>query len=153
MVDPAARDELRARNEAFRHQLDSMLDTLRRQADSLVRARAEVASATGSGTSSDGLVRIGVDAAGIVTAVDLSADTFRRTSPERLGSSIAEAARGAVADVRLRTADALAPVLEARRDLPDLSELVPDAPRLGDLQPCSAEEPGWDVSVLRRADR
>ncbi|MDV7242938.1 MULTISPECIES: YbaB/EbfC family nucleoid-associated protein [Rhodococcus] len=152
MVDQAARHELRARNEELRHQIDSMLDAVRRQADSLARAKSEVERTRGSGTSGNGVVRVCVDAGGNVTAVELSPDAFKRTSPEALASSMAEAARLAVADVRERTAQVLAPVFDARADLPTLSELMPDAPRPGDPPP-SADEPGWNATILRGADR
>ncbi|MFZ2175550.1 MAG: YbaB/EbfC family nucleoid-associated protein [Rhodococcus sp. (in: high G+C Gram-positive bacteria)] len=151
-------DDRRARNDDLRCRIDSMLDTLQRQRQDLDFARVGIAGITGEGFSADGLVRVGVDAAGVLTGVTLASDAFRRTTPEHLGRSMTAAAQQAVAEARSRTAELMAPVLDARGELPDLSEIVPGAPGLHDLlpplpvpQPETGKEDRWGHSILRGA--
>ncbi|MFD4268265.1 YbaB/EbfC family nucleoid-associated protein [Rhodococcus sp. NPDC058481] len=160
MKDPGAREELRARNEALRVQIDDMLDDLHRRSDLLSRAQSEVAALRVETRTPDGLARVSVDSAGAIVEVDIAPEAFARTTPSRLGEAIAAAARDAAATARLRVQELMAPVSRTDFDLPDLPDLIPGAPSLRDLVPVvlapesRPDGPGWEpgASVLRGAD-
>jgi DNA-binding protein YbaB len=162
--DPGAREELRARNEALRVQIDGMLEDLHRRSDLLSRAQSEVAALRVEARTPDGLATVTVDSAGAVVAVDLAPEAFARSTPSRLGEAIAAAARDAAATARRRVQDLMAPVSQAGVDLPDLPDLIPGAPSLRNLVPAApevavadgdSEESGWEpgASILRGADQ
>ncbi|MET4612063.1 DNA-binding protein YbaB [Rhodococcus sp. PvR044] len=110
MRDPGAREELRARNEALRVQIDGMLEDLHRRSDLLSRAQSEVAALRVEARTPDGLATVTVDSAGAVVDVDLAPEAFARSTPSRLGEAIAATARDAAATARRRVQDLMAPV-------------------------------------------
>lgn len=127
----ATRDELRTRNNALQEQVESMMATVQRQQDQLAAAQSQLASVFGRGESVDGLVRATANAAGTITNVELTADAFGRSTPEKLGRSITEAVQKAAAGAQEETAALFAPVIAANDELPDLADLVPGAPSGG----------------------
>ncbi|MFD4181586.1 hypothetical protein [Rhodococcus sp. NPDC058514] len=160
MKDPGAREELRARNEALRVQIDDMLDDLHRRSDLLSRAQSEVAALRVETRTPDGLARVSVDSAGAIVEVDIAPEAFARTTPSPHGAAGAAAAPRSPARPRLRVQELMAPVSRTDFDLPDLPDLIPGAPSLRDLVPVvlapesRPDGPGWEpgASVLRGAD-
>ncbi|MDI2031528.1 YbaB/EbfC family nucleoid-associated protein [Saccharopolyspora sp. TS4A08] len=139
MTGPDGRKaELEARNAAMREQVSSMLDGLQRQTAQLREAQASALAATGEATSSDGLVTVRVNAAGVVTDTALSPSALRTSAPEKLARSFTEAAQSAARDARARADAAVAPLQE---NVPDLPDLFPDAPSLAQLIPAAPELP------------
>lgn len=173
MTDSGTREEMRRQlrhsNSALQAQVDSLLDGLRTQTEALAAAQGAVASASAQAESPDGLVRVTVDAAGAVVAVDVEPSAFARTTPARLAESVTAAARAATEDVRSRVAEIMAPVTALAADMPDLSDFVPGAPSLRNLVPTVATEftpetpsrpdpedddvHDWRAPILREAHR
>jgi DNA-binding protein YbaB len=147
MNDPAQREALEARNAALRTQVDSMLANLERQTSALRDAQAEAVAKTGTATSKDGLVKAVVNAAGIVTDVQIAPATFERSTPEKLARSIVEVVQLAAVDARQQADAALAPFQE---NVPDLPDLFPGAPSLKDLLPTPPTAPV--AAATRRQD-
>ncbi|MGY0503342.1 YbaB/EbfC family nucleoid-associated protein [Nocardia sp. FBN12] len=118
----------RAENDALRAQIDSMLDTFNTEKAVLLDAQSHATELV-SVWSADGLVRVSGTIAG-VSEVHISADAFKKTTPESLGSSVTEA----ISELSRRTAQtqqqALGPLSGS---MPDLSDLVPGAPSMKDL--------------------
>lgn len=140
-MDKATRDELRTRNNALQEQVESMMATVQRQQHQLATAQGQLASVVGRGESADGLVRATANAAGTITNVELAADAFGKSTPEKLGRSITEAVQKAAAGAQEATAALFAPVIAANDELPDLADLVPGAPSIKDLLPSAVAAP------------
>lgn len=139
MTEPdPSRDELEARNAGMREQMNSMLEGLQRQTAQLKEAQAEAMAATGTASSSDGLVTVEVNAAGVVTGTRLSQSALRDSTPDKLGRSFTEASQAAARDARTKADAALAPV---QQDVPDLPDVFPQAPSLKGLIPEAPDIP------------
>ncbi|WP_068274486.1 YbaB/EbfC family nucleoid-associated protein [Aldersonia kunmingensis] len=132
-MDSAQRSELRSRNDALREQVDSMLSALEHQQQQMVEASERVSTISTQAWSADGLVRVTVNAAGIPTDVHLDPESFKRTRPDRLGASMAQAAQAAARQAAQLAQEAIAPIQQIAGDMPDLSDLVPGAPSLREL--------------------
>ncbi|MFD3706258.1 YbaB/EbfC family nucleoid-associated protein [Nocardia sp. NPDC058658] len=118
----------RAENNALRAQIDSMLDTFNAEKSALLDAQSQ-ATALVSVWSADGLVRVSGTIAG-VSEVHITADAFKRTTPESLGASVTEA----IAELSRQTSQiqqqAVGPLSAS---MPDLSDLIPGAPSMKDM--------------------
>ncbi|SDC97877.1 YbaB/EbfC family nucleoid-associated protein [Actinokineospora iranica] len=123
---------LHARNAAMKEQVHSLLDTFHRQTEMLRDAQAAAAQATASLTSKDGLVRVSVDASGMLTRLEFAPSAFERSTPETLARSALQLAREGAAKVKQQVADVMSPLTDG---LPDLSDLVEGAPSLSGLLP------------------
>ncbi|GAB2935544.1 hypothetical protein GCM10027047_35140 [Rhodococcus aerolatus] len=134
----ARREQLRTRNARLRGEVDARMADLTRQVDELARAQQQAAAVTGEGTSADGLVRVLVNAAGVVLSAEVRPGAYERVSPQALGRDVVQASQAAARDARRQVEDVMAPT---RRDTPDLTELVPGAPSLRDLLPPVPEPP------------
>ena len=134
-------DELRARNDILREQVDSMLAAFDQQRRELADAQSRLTSTTGEAWSSDNLVRVVSNVAGVPLEVHLAPEAFKRSTPEKLGRSIAEAAQAAARTAAEKSRQALAPIEEIAGTLPDLSDLVPGAPGIKDLVRSMLPEP------------
>jgi DNA-binding protein YbaB len=160
-MDAAERSALRSRNDALRTQIDSMLEALERQQEHLGEATARLSTTTAEAWSADGLVRVTVNAAGVPIGVHLDPESFKRSRPDRLGASVAEAAQAAARAAAQLAREAIAPLRAIADEMPDLSDLVPGAPSLKDLlnpptpgptTPEPANTPGedsWGEPILR----
>ncbi|QKT12967.1 YbaB/EbfC family nucleoid-associated protein [Rhodococcus sp. W8901] len=135
-----AREQSRGRNAALQEQVDALLAGLHEQTEALAAAQGAVANTTAQAESPDGLVRVTVDSSGAVVAVDFDPSTFTRTTPARLADVLADTARTAVAEVRARIAELMAPVAALTADFPDLPDLVAGAPSIRNLVPTVATE-------------
>ncbi|GAA5058355.1 YbaB/EbfC family nucleoid-associated protein [Nocardia callitridis] len=132
-MNDAEQSELRARNNALRDQVDSMLSAFDEQRRELTEAQGQLAAATGEAWSSDNLVRVVCNVAGIPLEVQLDEGAFKRSTPQKLGRSIAEAAQAAAAIAARKSAELFAPVNNLADEIPDLSDLIPGAPSIKDL--------------------
>ncbi|RVW01599.1 YbaB/EbfC family nucleoid-associated protein [Rhodococcus spongiicola] len=106
---------------------------------------------TAEAESPDGLVRVTVDAAGVVLSVWIDPTAFTRTTPDRLAASVGAAARAASTDVRARVADPMAPVAARGTDRVDLPDPDPGGPSVRNLVPTVATE--FDPAAPRPAAR
>lgn len=119
-----------ARNDALRADVDELLATLERQRRDLAEAQTRLASMTVTAWSSDNLVRVESNAAGVPVRVHLEPEAFKRSTPEKLGRSITEAVQAAARRATEAAEQAYAPVEEVAGDVPDLPDLVPGAPSI-----------------------
>lgn len=127
------REEQLARNAALRGEVDSLLETYEQQRHELAAAQAELATATVTAWSSDNLVRVTSNAAGVPLEVHLEAEAFKRSTPDKLGRSITEAVQSAASQANEMSMRAVAPVQELADGIPDLPELIPGAPSIREM--------------------
>ncbi|WP_225725501.1 MULTISPECIES: YbaB/EbfC family nucleoid-associated protein [unclassified Nocardia] len=132
-MDASEKAALEARSEALDAEVQSMLTQFEQQQRDIAAAQAEMSQMTAEAWSSDKLVRVVCNAAGVPKEVHLAAEAFRRSTPEKLGRSMAEAAQAAAASAAERARQAFAPIAEMADAAPDLSDLVPGAPGIKDL--------------------
>ncbi|MEV0032772.1 YbaB/EbfC family nucleoid-associated protein [Nocardia sp. NPDC050793] len=121
-------------DDRLRREAERALTAFERQQAALPDVVAQLAALRSQASSVDGLVTVTVNAAGIVVDVQLAADAFRRSSPAKLGRSIAEAAARSAHLAQQQSAAVTEPLLAATSDLPDVSELIPGAESLRDLR-------------------
>lgn len=126
------RARLEARNAAMKDQMDTLLENFERQTQQLRDAQAAAAETSAELTSSDGLVRVGIDAGANLTKLEFSPNAFERTTPAQLANTVQTLVRQGSLQVKRKIADLMAPITEG---LPDLSELVEGAPSLAGLVP------------------
>ncbi|ONI70515.1 hypothetical protein ALI144C_48635 [Actinosynnema sp. ALI-1.44] len=130
-----------ARNAALRDQVEDMLVGLRKQTRELKAAQEQAANATGEARTPDGGVAVAVNASGVVTDVRFTSWALIRNTPDQLGQLVVRTIQAAAADARAKSDAAMAPL---RQNLPDLTDLFPDAPSLTALNtaPPPLPEPG-----------
>ncbi|MEV6426591.1 YbaB/EbfC family nucleoid-associated protein [Nocardia sp. NPDC051463] len=125
------RDGLRSTNFGMRNQVEHMLDTLAEQRAQISEVYERLAAVRASASSTDGLVTVTVDGAGVLTDVRFAQAAFRST-PERLGKSVTEAGRAAARSATEQNEAITAPIAAGADAMPDLPDLVPGAPSLRD---------------------
>lgn len=140
-MDSFEQDQLRARTDAFQGQVDTMLAGYEQQLRDIADARDTLAAATALGWSSDNLVR--ANSAGVPIDVWIDPGVFKRSTPERLGASMTEAAQVAARAAKARIDAVLAPITGAAA-APEV--LLAEYPELGRhvdsiLPPPSAHTP------------
>ncbi|OXR45323.1 Nucleoid-associated protein YbaB [Nocardia cerradoensis] len=110
-MDSSGYDQLRARTDALQVQVDSMLESYEHQLRDIATARDTLAAATAEGWSSDNLIRVTSNSAGIPIQVWVDPAAFKRTTPEKLGDAITEAAQAAARAAKSEVGAAMAPIL------------------------------------------
>jgi DNA-binding protein YbaB len=126
------RARLEARNAAMKDQMDTLLENFERQTAQLRDAQTAAAETTANVTSPDGLVRATIDAGGGLAKLEFAPNTFERTTPAQLASTVQTLVRQGSLQVKQKIADLMAPITEG---LPDLADLVEGAPSLAGLVP------------------
>ncbi|ATL65164.1 YbaB/EbfC family nucleoid-associated protein [Nocardia terpenica] len=134
-------DALRAGNEALRDQVDSLLETFEEQRRQLAEVHQRLAATTVEAWSSDNLVRVVSNIAGVPLEVHLVPEAFKRSTPEKLGRSITEAVEAAARSAAVQSQQAFAPIQELAGAIPDFSDIVPGAPSIKDLIGTRRPEP------------
>jgi DNA-binding protein YbaB len=124
------RAQLEARNAAMRENVAALMTDLRRRTADLAEAQARANTVTGKAMSDDGLVRVEVNPAGVLTNIEFSQVTYERLSPERLARVILQTAQSAARSAREQVEGVLAPLQEGSADLSNLFE---GAPSFADL--------------------
>ncbi|WP_433733168.1 YbaB/EbfC family nucleoid-associated protein [Nocardia sp. CA-129566] len=107
-------------------------------------AAAQPMDSTVDAASTDRLVRISVNPLGFVTAVDISPNAFRASTPARLAAAITEAAQRAARQLFESRSAAIEPYLEESMDAPeapDLKALYPIPAAVQTQPPVAAEPP------------
>ncbi|MFG1792288.1 YbaB/EbfC family nucleoid-associated protein [Nocardia sp. NPDC049149] len=127
------REIAQARNEELRDQIGALLETFDQQRRELAEAQSTLAATTVTAWSSDKLIRVESNAAGVPVAVHVEPDAYRRIGPAELGRSITEAVQAAAQQARDVTQQTIAPIEELAGGIPDLADLVPGAPAIRDL--------------------
>ena len=116
----------------MRRKVDDLLGQFDQRTAQLREARQAAAALTANLTSQDHLVRVTVDATGMLTELTIDPAAFDRTTPDALARTISDLVRKGTVQVRQQTADLMRPLTEG---LPDLSDLSPGAPSLADMLP------------------
>lgn len=120
--------------DGLRKQFHYIMDRFDEQRAQLADVHEQLAAARSHATSSDGLVEVSTNSAGMVVEVRLAANTFEQTTPETLARSFTEAAGKAAALAQQHTAEIIAPITAAAEAMPDLPDLIPGAPSLRELR-------------------
>lgn len=126
------RERLTARTAAMRAKVGDLLTQFDKRTAQLREAQQAAAALTAHLTSQDHLVRVTVDATGMLTDLAIDPAAFDRTTPDALASTISDLVRRGTIQVRQQAADLMRPLTEG---LPDLSDLSPGAPSLADMLP------------------
>ncbi|MGK8524496.1 YbaB/EbfC family nucleoid-associated protein [Nocardia asteroides] len=120
---------------------NSLLELFEQQRRDLAEAQSALASTTVTAWSSNNLIRVVSNAAGVPVEVHVEPEAFKRSTPEKLGHSITEAAQAAARMALEATKQAVAPLQASADEIPDLSDLVPGAPSIRDLVRTMFPEP------------
>lgn len=126
-------DGMRARNEALRQEVDSLMKRYTEQREKLSDVHRQQAEERVSAWSSDNLVEVVTNAAGIPIEVRVEPEAFKRSTPAKLAHSMLEASQMCARLAAERSQQTLAPFLRTDTDLPDLSDLIPGAPSIRGL--------------------
>ncbi|MEU7630363.1 YbaB/EbfC family nucleoid-associated protein [Nocardia sp. NPDC049220] len=128
-MDHWEREELHSATFGMRKQVDQMLDVLAEQRARLDEIQQQLVTAQYTASSSDGLVEVTVDSAGVPTEVRFTKGALRNTV-DQLGRSTTEAAREAARRAQEQVRQLVTPIAAAADVLPDLPDLMPGAPSL-----------------------
>ncbi|MQY24283.1 YbaB/EbfC family nucleoid-associated protein [Nocardia macrotermitis] len=134
-------------NEVLRDQVDSLLEVFEQQRSDLAEAQGKLAEITGEAWSSDNLVRVTANATGVPVRVHLVPEAFKRSTPEKLARSMAEAAQAAARAANARSQQAFASVTAVAGEIPDLPDLVPGAPSIKELLATPSLDPVGESPV------
>jgi DNA-binding protein YbaB len=140
------RARLDARAAELREKVSGLLGEFESRTERLRQAQQAAAVVTATLTSPDGLVRVTVDATGMVTELHLAPSVFDRTRPDALARTLRDLLRRAASQVRRQTSELMRPLTE---DLPDLSDISEGAPSLAGMLPKIPADPapGSDAPV------
>lgn len=133
-------ESLRSANNGMRNQIDYIMDVYEKQQAQLAEIQQQLDALRVRASSSDQLVEVTVDGAGVVTDVRLTAQAMR-AKPENVGRAIVEAAQAAARSARSQHDALIAPIVDTAELMPDLPDLVPEAPSWRDARE-SAENDG-----------
>ncbi|MGW5383721.1 YbaB/EbfC family nucleoid-associated protein [Nocardia sp. NPDC003963] len=143
----------RADTGFLRESVDQLLSTLERQREAMAEVRQRLATTTVSVWSADNLVRIDADAAGVPVEVHLTAEAFRRSTPEKLGRSILAAVQQAARQASDLSREAWAPVQEMAGEIPDLPDIAPGMPSIKTLTGELFPDPGTEAEPTAALSR
>ncbi|WP_406231570.1 YbaB/EbfC family nucleoid-associated protein [Nocardia sp. NBC_01009] len=132
-MDEWTHDGLRSVNNGLRNQVNDILDAYEQHQARVVEAYRQLETIRVQATSPDQLVVVTVDAQGVLSDVQLTMAAMR-TTPEQLGRSITEATQAAARAAQERAEALIAETSAAADDMPDLPDIVPDAPSLSDIR-------------------
>ncbi|WP_454198113.1 YbaB/EbfC family nucleoid-associated protein [Nocardia sp. Marseille-Q1738] len=140
-MQDSGRDAAQPSTDALRDQVDSLLEVFEQQRRNLAEAQSALASTAVTAWSSNNLIRVVSNAAGVPVEVHVEPEAFKRSTPEKLGHSITEAVQAAARMALEATQQAVAPLEASAGGIPDLSDLVPGAPSIRDLVRTMFPEP------------
>ncbi|WP_067681277.1 YbaB/EbfC family nucleoid-associated protein [Nocardia miyunensis] len=109
-MDTSEYDRLRARTDALQIEVDAMLEGYQERMESIAEARDKLAVATTQAWSSDNLVRVTSNAAGVPIEVWVDPQAYKRLTPQKLGASVTEASQAAARGAKAQIAEALQPI-------------------------------------------
>jgi DNA-binding protein YbaB len=121
--------------------MTDVLAEVQEQMAGLAEVQRKQASLTASSTAADGMVEVSVNAHGHLTQTVIDEGYLDEFEFEELSGHITEAAQCAIRKAASQTAEMMAPILERRRALPGLSEVIDGAPDLRDFMPPVFESP------------
>ena len=130
-------------SEFFKSEMAEVQRRAREQIGRYAEVQRQRTQLTGTGSARRGKVTVTVNADGALTDVKFGRDVAELEYPD-LSRAIREAADAAVADVRRRNDELLAPVREEQARLPRMSDLVPGMPDFGSVMPGGEPAPLHD---------
>jgi DNA-binding protein YbaB len=130
--------------------MTDVLAQVQEQMADLAAVQRKQAELTASATAADGLVEVTVNAHGHLTQTVIDEAYLDEFEFSELADHITEATQAAIRKAATQMNEMLAPILERRRSLPGLSEVMDGAPDLRDFMP-----PAFESSVVaaRHTDR
>lgn len=123
--------------------MTDVLAQVQEQMADLAAVQRKQAELTASATAADGLVEVTVNAHGHLTQTVIDEAYLDEFEFSELADHITEAAQAAIRNAATQIAEMMAPILERRKSLPGLSEIIDGAPDLRDFKP-----PGFESSVV-----
>ncbi|WP_431963882.1 YbaB/EbfC family nucleoid-associated protein [Nocardia sp. bgisy134] len=141
-----------ARNEALRGEVDDLLEIFERQRRELAETQARLAATTVTAWSSDNLVRVTSNSAGVPVEVHLEPDAFKRSTPQKLGAAMTEATQVAARLASEEAQRAFGAFEQVGHDIPDLPDLVPGAPSIKNLVNSLFPEPASTDAASQPAE-
>ncbi|MFD4369246.1 YbaB/EbfC family nucleoid-associated protein [Rhodococcus sp. NPDC058521] len=137
-------EQLKAANDALGERVESMLSAFEQQTQQLAGLRDSLESIKAEGWSADKLVRVTANAGGIPIDVWIAPEAFKRSTPDRLSQSVAEASQHAARAAQDEAAAAVAPITDVADSMPDITDLTPGAPSVRGI---------FDSFIPKPADR
>ncbi|MFI5716676.1 YbaB/EbfC family nucleoid-associated protein [Nocardia sp. NPDC051750] len=133
--------------------MDELLVTFERQRAEMAEVQQRLAATTVTVWSSDNLVRVDANTAGIPVDVHLTAEAFKRSTPDKLGRSILEAVQNAARQAGELSQQAWAPVAALAGEVPDLPDIAPGMPSIKSLVDTLFPDPVTEPAPGRADDR
>jgi DNA-binding protein YbaB len=116
-----------------RHELDEVLSVVQEQMRDLSVMQAKRSELTAKAFAADQLVAVTVDAQCVVSEVVIDEGYLEEFELAELGGHVITAARAAAEQIRERSAQLLAPLIERRKEVSGLSGVLPDMPDLAQV--------------------
>jgi DNA-binding protein YbaB len=123
--------------------MTDVLAQVQEQMADLVAVQRKQAELTASSTAADGLVEVTVNAHGHLTNTVIDETYLDEFEFEELSGHVTEAAQAAIRAAAAQITEMMAPILERRKTLPGLSEVMDGAPDLREFMP-----PAFESSVV-----
>ncbi len=135
------RDQIRSANAGLRAALDEIQSGFDSEIGQLDDIHEKLAAMTIRATSPNNLARVTVNANGMVTQVTIAEDAYRRSTPRQLTDDVNTAIKGGIEAASAARQKLLAPIQTIVDGMADLSDIIPGAPSLRDLQARLSEIP------------
>jgi len=130
--------------------MTDVLAQVQEQMADLAAVQRKQAELIASATAADGLIEVTVNAHGHLTHTVIDETYLDEFEFEDLAGHITEATQTAIRNAATQVQAMMAPILERRKSLPGLSEIIDGAPDLRDFKAPAFES---SVVVARRTDR
>lgn len=128
-MDRWKREGLLSANNGLRNQIEHLLDAYERKQGQLAEVYKQREAIRAQANSPDRSVEVTVDSDGVLADLTLSTAALRKT-PDDLARLIVDVVRAAAGNVREQHQALTAPVAAELDDMPELSDIMPEAPGL-----------------------
>ncbi|MFI5780499.1 YbaB/EbfC family nucleoid-associated protein [Nocardia sp. NPDC051570] len=135
------RDEIRSANAGLHSALDALHTAYEQELEQLSAISQKLAEMKVRATSPTNLARVTVNSTGLVLEVSIAEDAYRRSTPTQLTEELNTTIRGAVEAAAKARKELLAPVQSVADGIADLSETIPGAPSLRQVEHQLSDEP------------
>ncbi|MGE0219990.1 YbaB/EbfC family nucleoid-associated protein [Mycolicibacterium sp.] len=120
-------------DDSARHLFADAMGLLQEQMREMAEIEERRATLTAKGTAADGTVEVSVDPQGMVSGVAIDESYLDDYEFDELGGHILAAAQAAARDMERQSRELLAPLVERRMALTDLSTSIGDAPQFSEM--------------------
>ena len=128
------RAEIRSANDGVKAAMEQVQADFKREMGEAGEVYRTLQAMKIKATSPNDLARVTVNSSGVVTEIVIAEDAYRRSTPQQLTQDLNAAIRGAAEAAAQVRAHVVAPIQSIVDSMPDVSEFVPGAPSLRDLQ-------------------